>query len=228
MTPSHGFSSSSKTPNTAVAGCSFRCLPMFWFWSPERLSSAGVWIAPHGHDHRARADRQRGGPPRSGPTIPRAAPPSTSTRSTFVRDDQPRAPLVRVGEPGLDDRLLGAHPAARARSSRTPCPARSGARRAASRRRASPARRSPSWSFCSRVDGLVVLLVDAQPLAHGVEAGGVVLGGERGDAVRGPLRAHLVGGPERGRVVDDRAAAEARPRRSGPRSGRAWPSGAPM
>jgi hypothetical protein len=58
--------------------------------------------------------------------------------------------------------------------------------------------------------GIVVLLIDPEALADGVEAFGVSLGRERGDALSGPFLAHVLGSAERGRVVDDRAATEAR------------------
>src|SRR5437763_1254710 len=58
---------------------------------------------------------------------------------------------------------------------------------------------------------LVVLLVDAEPLAHRVETRGVLLGDESGNAVGRPLGAHVVRRPEGGRVVDHGAAAQARP-----------------
>ena len=54
--------------------------------------------------------------------------------------------------------------------------------------------------------GQVVVRVHAEPLADSVEAGAEL---RRGKAQSLPLLEHVVGGAERGRVVDDRAAAEA-------------------
>ena len=57
---------------------------MFGFLRPERLSSAGVWIAPQAATT-ARLRTVSRWPEAVRPSMPRAAPPSTSTRSTLVR-----------------------------------------------------------------------------------------------------------------------------------------------
>jgi hypothetical protein len=56
-----------------------------------------------------------------------------------------------------------------------------------------------------------VVEVHAEPIAHGVEAPVVRVAHESGDAGRGPLGTDVVRRAKRGRVVDDGAAAEARP-----------------
>ena len=120
-----------RRPRPPLTGCRRRCLPMFRFSSPERRSSAGVWIAPAGGDHgRAPApspgDRRRCAPrPRARPR-PRRSPSPTRVLTRM------RAPaVVRVCEPCLDGGLLGAEPAAVSRSAAVRRPARSRARCAA-------------------------------------------------------------------------------------------------
>ena len=122
--------------------------------------------------------------------------------------DQPRAGLVRVREPGLDDRLLGADAAAQ------PAVAALLALRAA------PDVPGHGVYVPAELDaallklaisrrGFVVLLVDPEALADRVERGGVELGVERRDPKRCPLGPDLVRGAERRGVVDHGPAAEA-------------------
>src|SRR5437764_59908 len=124
-------------------------------------------------------------------------------------DDQPGARPVGVGEPGLDDRLLGAHPAPKAAVAALL--ALRAFANAAWHRIDVPAELDATLLQLALAGrGLVVLLADPEPLADRVQRIGVIVGGERRDALRGPLGSDLLRRRERGRVIDDRAAAEAR------------------
>ena len=204
--PSQGRTSSSKTPQTTVAGCRRRCLPMFWFSSPERRSSAGRVDRPAGGDHGPRPHRH---PVTVGGA--RLHPPRGSALDDHLLragvDEDARAGRVRVCEPCLHRGLLGAEPAAvTAVAALLPLLAASHVARHEVR--------VPSELGQAALQHLlargrrVVLLVHAQSLADRVEARAVLLRRERRHAVRGPFLAHVVGGPERGRVVDRGTAAE--------------------
>ena len=166
--PSHGRISSSKTPQTAVAGCSRRCCRRSGCEAGAQQQRRRLDRAAGGDDRARRAPSTRC--PR--PCAPRRRAPRRSrrARARARADDDPRAGAGGVGEPGLHASTAWRRAGSRSRSSRRRRPGRSRARCAASRRRASRARSSPRRHQLVAPRGAVVVLVDAEPLADGVEA----------------------------------------------------------
>ena len=192
---------------------------------PERRSSAGVWIAPAGARPRpapapSPGARRRCAPRRRAPRRPRSAPCRRG-----VLDEDPRAGVVGVlrarSSPSTAWRRAGS------RSGRAGRPPRVAAAHVARHRRPSASRASSSPARMHLRRARTGCCAPALTPIRSQTASRLLRRSPRreaGDAVAPrPLRAHVVGRAERGRVVDDRAAAEARCRRAGRRSGRRSP-----
>ena len=162
-----------------------------------------------GRDHRPRPHRDP--VPVGGARLARRvrAPPSTSTFSARVLDEDARAGRVRVGEPCLHRGLLGAEPAAVAAVAAV-LPLLAAAHVARHRSpTCHPSSVRPRCSTCSRAEGALCSWFTPRRSQTASRLRAVLVRRECRHAVRGPLLAHVVGRPERGRVVDGRAAAEA-------------------